>query len=320
MSNEQAILVVDSSEGFATLLKESLEQDGGYRVALTTNGNDALQTLSSFPFDLAIIDLGLQDPEGIVLARQLRQQKADLRLMLIPIQGEDVSSEADGLDIQGILPKPFFLPELPGLIADALDKSVKPSAQSPAPTEASPSEAVKETEIAPEEKPAPAPPPPQPVPGAPPPSPSPPPSPAPPSPSAQATTSGEALSSVREHMPEIVKQMNALAQEVNADTVLLTCKGRVISHTGRLSAEGAVGLAQAVAESWRTSARVAQIMGQELKRFEQSTEGGEHLFYSLAVAEDIILSIAMGASVPLGMIRHRAKETTDALKHLLTSR
>jgi predicted regulator of Ras-like GTPase activity (Roadblock/LC7/MglB family) len=61
-------------------------------------------------------------------------------------------------------------------------------------------------------------------------------------------------------------------------------------------------------------------MGQKLKRFEQSTEGGDHLFYSLAVAEDIILSVAMGASVPLGMIRHRAKETADSLKTQLTGR
>lgn len=309
MSNEQAILVVDSNEGFATLLKESLEQDGGYRVALTTNGNDALQTLSSFPFDLAIVDLGLQNPDGIALAHQLRQQKADLRLMLIPIQGEDLSPEASGMDVQGVLPKPFFLPELPGRIADALSQTVKPPAPE-APKAAGPSEKVKAT---PEEKPQPpSPPPPQPEPE--------PPSTPPPQPAAQAATDGGALSSMREHMPEIVKQMNDLAQEVNADAVLLTSKGRVISHTGRISAEGAVGLAQAVAESWRTAARVAQIMGQKLKRFEQSTEGGDHLFYSLAVAEDIILSVAMGASVPLGMIRHRAKETADSLKTQLTGR
>jgi CheY-like chemotaxis protein len=310
MSNEQAILVVDSNEGFATLLKESLEQDGGYRVALTTNGNDALQTLSSFPFDLAIVDLGLQNPDGLALARQLRQQKADLRLMLIPIQGEDLSPEAADLDIQGVLPKPFFLPELPGRIADALTQTVKPPAPG-APPAAGPSEKVEQ--VIPDEKPLPpSPPPPQPEPE--------PPSAPPPQPAAQATTDGGALSSMREHMPEIVKQMNDLAQEVNADAVLLTSKGRVISHTGRISAEGAVGLAQAVAESWRTAARVAQIMGQKLKRFEQSTEGGDHLFYSLAVAEDIILSVAMGASVPLGMIRHRAKETADSLKTQLTGR
>jgi hypothetical protein len=64
---------------------------------------------------------------------------------------------------------------------------------------------------------------------------------------------------------------------------------------------------------------VAQILGQDLKHFEQSTEGGDHMFYSLAVAEDIILSVALRANVPLGMIRHRTKEAADALRTLLTS-
>jgi DNA-binding response OmpR family regulator len=293
MSNENSILVVDSNEGFAALLKESLEQDGGYRVALTSNGSDALQTLSSFPFDLVIVDLGLQNPDGFALAQEMRQQKADLRLMLIPILGEELPSEATGLDIQGVLPKPFFLPELPGRIADALAKSVKAPVKETVEKKAAPTEAASSKE------------PKQATPEAPPPAPA---------------ASSQAISSAREHTPEMVNKMNLLAQEINADAVLLTSKGRVISHTGRISAEGAVGLAQAVAESWRTAARVAQILGQELTHFEQSTEGGEHMFYSLAVAEDIILSVALRANVPLGMIRHRTKEAADALRNLLTSR
>jgi len=298
MSDENSILVVDSSEGFATLLKESLEQDGGYRVALTTNGDDALQTLSSFPFDLAIIDLGLQNPNGIALAQQMRRQKADLRLMLIPLQGEELPPEASDLDIQGILPKPFFLPELPGRIADALAQSVTVTEVKTVETKAEPPEAAtsKESEQAKlKEPPPPSPPPPRPAAGS------------------------QVLSSAREHMPGIVNGMNTLAQELNAEAVLLTSKGRVISHTGRISAEGAVGLAQAVAESWRTSARVAEILEQELSHFEQSTEGGNHMFYSLAVAEDIILSVALLVNVPLGMIRHRTKEAADTLRILLIS-
>jgi CheY-like chemotaxis protein len=302
MNDEKSILVVDSNEGFATLLKESLEQDAGYRVALTTNGNDALRTLSSFPFDLAIVDLGLENPNGVALAQEMRQQQADLRLMLIPIQGEELPADVANLDIQGILPKPFFLPELPGRIADALAKSVEvPVAKAPAAvaaeTKAAPTGTAssQEPEQVKPEEPPPPPPPPRPA------------------------ASSPALSAAREHTPEMVNRMNALAQEINADAVLLTSKGRVISHTGRISAEGAVGLAQAVAESWRTSARVAQILGQELTHFEQSTEGGEHMFYSLAVAEDIILSVALRANVPLGMIRHRTKEAADALRTLLTA-
>jgi CheY-like chemotaxis protein len=275
MNDEHSILIVDNNKAFATVLKESLEREGGYRATLTTNGDRALQALSNVEFDLAIVDLGLNDPDGITLARTLRQQKANLRLMLIPLQGEELPPELADLDIQGVLPKPFFLPELPGRITEALARSVgEPTA----------SAATEEPDTVPD----------------------------------QPTLSGdERLAMARAHIPGIIQEMTRLAQETNAEAVLLSCKGRLISHTGQLSAEKAVGLAQAVAESWRTSVRVAQILGQELLRFEQSTEGGKHMFYSLAIAEDIILSVALRANVPLGMIRHQTKETADTLQALI---
>lgn len=261
------ILIVDSNEAFTTVLQESLEQGGEYRATVTTGGDEALRTLAAAEFDLAIVDLGLTDPDGATVARTLRQQRADLRLMLIPLVGEEVPSELADLDVQGILPKPFFLPELPGRIADAL---AQPVGEAPGIAKA----------VEPE-------------------------------------TASDRLALLRERIPEIVQLMTTLSWEINAEAVILTCGGRLAARTGRLSAEEANALAQTVAESWRTSARVAQILGREQRRFEQSVEGGEHMFYSLAVAEDIVLSAALPASVPLGIIRHRAKETVDALRDLM---
>jgi predicted regulator of Ras-like GTPase activity (Roadblock/LC7/MglB family) len=120
-----------------------------------------------------------------------------------------------------------------------------------------------------------------------------------------------------QRMQRIVKAMNDLTQDINAAAVILSCEGELIAHAGRLSDGEAGGLAQVVGENWRTSARVARILGQEQLRFEQSIEGGEHLFYSLAVFEDVILSAALSTSVPLGMIRHSAKTTADALRRLM---
>jgi predicted regulator of Ras-like GTPase activity (Roadblock/LC7/MglB family) len=111
--------------------------------------------------------------------------------------------------------------------------------------------------------------------------------------------------------------MNGLAQDLNADVVLLSCAGGLVAHAGRLAAEEANGLAQIVGENWRTSARVAQILGQEQLRFEQSVDGGQHMFYSVAIADDIILSAAMGTSSPLGMVRHSIKATATTLQRLI---
>jgi hypothetical protein len=98
--------------------------------------------------------------------------------------------------------------------------------------------------------------------------------------------------------------------------VILTCKGELTTHTCRLSVNEAKGLAQAVGESWKTSVRVARILGQEQLRFEQSAEGGEHMLYLLAIAEDIILSTALRANIPAGTIRHSTKATAEKL-HIL---
>lgn len=276
MNNGCSILLVDSNEPFATMLQESLEHGGEYRATVTTSGDEALEALAAAKFDLAIVDLGLTEPDGAAVVRMLRQRQADLRLMLIPLVGEELPSELAGLDVQGVLPKPFFLPELPGRIADAL---ARPTGRGPDIAETVGPGTV----------------------------------------SARPATVRERIPKhvSKEHVPRIVQAMDALAQEISAEAVILTHRGELIAHTGRLSAEEADGLAQTVGESWQTSARVAQILGREQLRFEQSVEGGEHMFYSLAVTQDIILSAALGTRVPLGIIRHQAKATADALRVLI---
>lgn len=283
MENDYAILLVDSDEAFATMLRESLEENGEYHVTVTADGNEALRMVTDTKFDLAVVDLGLTDPDGAAVARTLRQQQADLRLVLIPLLKEELPSQLTDLNVQGVLPKPFFLPELPARIADALAQSV---GQSPGEDTVTPEQADRD-------------------PG-----------------TRRATgtplsTAPEGKHIPEEHIPRIVHSMSTLAQEIHADAVILTCGGKLIAHTGTLSNDEAGGLARAVDESWQTSARVAQILGQEQLRFEQSFEGGEHMLYSLAVAEAIILSVALRANAPLGMIRHRTKATAESLQTLI---
>jgi CheY-like chemotaxis protein len=306
--SEESILIVDSNEAFATILREALDQSGEYQTTVANNGEEALAALNAGSFDLAIVDLGLSDPDGVALARTIRHQKPDMRLMLIPIMGEDLPRAAASLKIHGILTKPFFFPELPGIVGKALGKEPE---QAPAIAE---EPTVPETppvvEVAPvEEAPAVE------APVAPPPTP---PAEAVEPAAAPAARIAEVLSRISEkQMQRIVKAMTSLAQDISAAAVILSCEGGLIAHAGRLSEDEAKGLAQLVGENWRTSARVARILGQEQLRFEQSIEGGEHMLYSLAVSGDIILSAALGTGVPLGMIRHSAKNTVDALGRLI---
>ena len=296
--SQDSILIVDGNEAFATILKEGLEQGGEYRATTTSSGDEALQALATTEFDLVVVDLGLSDPDGATFARTLRQQQPDLPLMLIPLMGEDLPSELANLDIQGVLSKPFFFPELPGIFGQALGRDVeKAPGIAEAPFAAEPPAVV--------EAPPVAEPPPVTVEAAPP-----------------SKDPAERLAEVCGRIPEkrmkkIIQTMTVLAQDIRAAAVILSCEGGLIAQAGRLSAEEANGLAQVVGENWRTSARVARILGQEQLRFEQSIEGGEHMFYSLAVAEDIILSAALGTNARLGMIRHSAKTAADKLRGLI---
>ncbi len=301
--SQDSILIVDSNEAFATILKEGLEQGGEYRTTLTHSGDEALQALSAAEFTMIIIDLGLDDPDGAAFARTVREQQPDLGMMLIPFMGEDLPPELSDLEIQGILSKPFFFPELPGIIGRALGREVdEEPVIDHVPDVAEAPAIVQEAPPVAEDPPVAAPTPVEVV-----------------KPSVDAAAR---LAEVRgrisdKHMQRIVKAMDRLAEDINAEAVILSCEGGLVARAGRLSDDEAQGLAQVVGENWRTSARVARILGQEQLRFEQSIEGGEHMFYSLAVAEDIILSAALSTHAPLGMIRHSAKSTADKLRNLV---
>lgn len=252
------ILVVDANEAFATLLQQELE-GMEMRADVVASGHEALRATAAADYAMAIVDMGLPDLPAAQLVRAMRQEHPDLRLMVIPLEGEEIPAELADVPIQGTLPKPFFLPELPERIRQALSRPLTAPAQA-------------------EEAPARAP--------------------------------------AEEAPPDFLPLMSRLAQEVGAEAVLLIRGGELVAHTGRMSENGVSALTALVADAWRASTRVAQILGKEQLRFEQSIEGAEYLLYSLAITEDLILSVVVAGKVPLGMIRHRAKETAEEIRRV----
>jgi CheY-like chemotaxis protein/predicted regulator of Ras-like GTPase activity (Roadblock/LC7/MglB family) len=130
------ILVVDENEAFATMLREMLERDGGYQVEVTGSGSRALDLLRQGEFDLTIVDMELdaEDMGYRELVDKVRQVRSTMRLMLIPLMGEDLPPEARELGVQGILTKPFFADDLLPKIRQALAKQVSPPAVKPPPS------------------------------------------------------------------------------------------------------------------------------------------------------------------------------------------
>jgi CheY-like chemotaxis protein len=111
-----------------------LEQDGDYRATVARDGKQALEAASEDRFDLAIVDLGVDvvdELDGATVARKLRERQNDLRLMLIPLRGDTLPEELADLHVQGTLPKPFFLPDLPDMLEAAMTRPM-PGAAAPA--------------------------------------------------------------------------------------------------------------------------------------------------------------------------------------------
>ncbi len=253
------ILIADANESFAALLQQEVE-GMGMRVDLVVNGHDALRATTAADYAMAIVDMGLPDLPAAQLVRALRQEHPDLRLMVIPLEGEEIPAELADVPIQGTLPKPFFLPELPERIQQALSRPMTTQA----PAEKVPPHAPAEAAV-----------------------------------------------------PDALPLMSRLAQELGAEAVLLIRGGELVAYTGRMGENGVAALTSLVSDAWRASTRVAQILGKEQLRFEQSIEGAEYLLYSLAITENLILSVVVAGKVPLGMIRHRAKETAEEIRRIL---
>jgi CheY-like chemotaxis protein len=338
------ILVVDPNEPFAILLSEELKREG-YEVDMCLRGADALMLARRQHIDLAVLDMALANPDAIELAQTLREADVSMRLMLIPLMGETLSPKAAALAIQGVLPKPFFLPEHHGLIEAAFGAPMDgaapatPAAMQPAPV-AAPEKAAAlpvsssdesifgpevgvepVVEIKPRAVKAPKP--------VAPPAPA---SPLTPSPVWEASppTAAEVRPAIHDieegygisydafvvHRVEVEQAMNVLLNDVGADAVLLTFGGGLLTWVGGLDQAEAESISRAIIHGWRTSAEVARILGREQVRFEQSIAGGDYMLYALSVEVNAIMGVAVRGSAPLGLMRHHARTTVDQIARL----
>lgn len=345
------ILVVDPNEPFAILLSEELKREG-YTVDMCLRGADALMLARRQHIDLAIVDMALADPDAIELAQALRAADATLRLMLIPLMGETLSPRAATLPLQGVLPKPFFLPELPGLVETALNAPMDGSApaaiadappvvkSTSAPAAASsvpsPDENIFGPEIGVEppievapraETPATSKssPPPETAKAASSPAPQTAPVREAPVPVAVREPSiipgdeagyGISYDAFVAHRLEVEQAMNVLLNDVGADAVLLTFGGGLLTWVGGLEQLEAESISRAIIHGWRTSAEVARILGREQVRFEQSIAGGDYMLYALSVEVNAIMGVAVRGSAPLGLMRHHARTTVEQIARL----
>jgi DNA-binding response OmpR family regulator len=131
MNDERStILVVEDDAATRTFLADNLTADG-YELLVADSVKDGLRLIETkFP-DLAIVDLGLPDRDGLELVRSVRSadgvaSRADADLPLLLVSGRD--GELDRLrgferGADDYLVKPFSYPELRLRVAALLRRS-----------------------------------------------------------------------------------------------------------------------------------------------------------------------------------------------------
>jgi two-component system response regulator PhoP len=106
------VLIVEDEEHLRTQLTDRLKEDG-YAVDSAADGEEGLYFGKEYPFDVAIIDLGLPGLSGIDLIRKLREENKNFPILILTARSR-WQDKVEGLEAGGddYLVKPFHVEEL----------------------------------------------------------------------------------------------------------------------------------------------------------------------------------------------------------------
>jgi two-component system response regulator QseB len=106
------LLIVEDDTMIGAAVCSGLKQEG-YNVDWVRDGKSALAALSTAPYALALLDLGLPDKDGFTILGDLRREKSPVPVIILTAR-DPVPDRVRGLDLgaDDYLLKPFDLDEL----------------------------------------------------------------------------------------------------------------------------------------------------------------------------------------------------------------
>lgn len=106
------ILLIEDDIALAGALTHSLKNEG-FAVNHLTRGKHAIASIKTVLPDIVVLDLGLPDLDGIDVLKLLRQQSADLPILVLTAR-MSLTDKVKGLDLgaDDYLAKPFDVAEL----------------------------------------------------------------------------------------------------------------------------------------------------------------------------------------------------------------
>ncbi|MFQ6001766.1 MAG: response regulator [Anaerolineae bacterium] len=122
------ILIVDDEERLVYFLRVSLEKLGlGYQVVTAGCGEEALEALERFRFDLLITGFEIPEIDGLELIRRVRERSPGTLSILMTANGSpELEARAHLLQVYEYLAKPFSVDRLIERVQMALGDAVFP--------------------------------------------------------------------------------------------------------------------------------------------------------------------------------------------------
>ena len=108
-------MLIVEDDGVAALLLERIVADMGHEPLRAATGAEALRLVERSDVDLVLLDLGLPDQDGLVVARRLRDRWPADVMPIVFVTGEhDPEMRVKGLEAGGAdyITKPYHVPEV----------------------------------------------------------------------------------------------------------------------------------------------------------------------------------------------------------------
>lgn len=120
----KSVLVIDDQPDMCKIIQASLEELADWNVITTDSGEEGLNFLKTFTFDVILLDVSMPHLDGISVYKRLRQNEKlkDIPVILITAKVSNKDYKCyHQLDIAGVIPKPFNALKLAHQICQILD-------------------------------------------------------------------------------------------------------------------------------------------------------------------------------------------------------
>jgi DNA-binding NtrC family response regulator len=118
-SGQLTVLLVDDEEGYANVLAKRMTKRQ-VEVSIALSGSEAIQTLRKKDFDVAVVDLKMEDMDGIEVLKIFKKMDPELPVVMLTGHGSEQAAR-DGLALGAFdyLTKPCDLEDLLATVTKA---------------------------------------------------------------------------------------------------------------------------------------------------------------------------------------------------------